>query len=221
MHWSDAFAKAARVDALVAPITDPISGQPESKHTPVRVDPYRPVWQGFVLSRDRLALPGADYCARSQGDGYWRQEIAGELAPEDWRAWVRSAQADGGEWMEFHDAAMGRFRAACVRDGRLESVFFIAADHGLPQREWLASLFRQTTLSAAELAGILSARPPQGTAADSGRIVCACFSVGEKTILNAVESRKLDSVEAVGQCLKAGTGCGSCVPEIRRLLDRR
>jgi len=24
----------------------------------------------------------------------------------------------------------------------------------------------------------------------------------------------------VGQCLKAGTNCGSCVPEIRRLLER-
>jgi NAD(P)H-nitrite reductase large subunit len=31
---------------------------------------------------------------------------------------------------------------------------------------------------------------------------------------------KLDSVEAVGACLKAGTGCGSCMPEIRRLVAR-
>ena len=79
MHWNDAYARSARVDALVAAITDPISGQPELKHTPVHVAPYRPVWQGFVLSRERLALPEASYCACTQGAGYWRHEIAGEM----------------------------------------------------------------------------------------------------------------------------------------------
>ncbi|MBU0688087.1 MAG: molybdopterin-dependent oxidoreductase [Gammaproteobacteria bacterium] len=220
MHWSDAFAKAARVDALVAPITDPISGQPESKHTPVRIEPYRPAWQGFVLSRNRLELPGADYCASSQGDGYWRHELAGELAPEDWRSWAKSAHGGGGEWMEFHDAAMGRYRAACVLDGKLESVFFIASDHRLPEREWLGSLFANRALSVVEMAGLLSARPPKGAVTDAGRVVCACFSVGEKTLVNAIQTNGLTSIEEVGALLKAGTGCGSCVPEIRRLIPK-
>ena len=74
MHWNDAFARSARVDALVAPITDPISGQPESKHTPVRVEPYQPAWQGFVLSRTRLDFADASYCVCSLGAGYWRHE---------------------------------------------------------------------------------------------------------------------------------------------------
>jgi assimilatory nitrate reductase catalytic subunit len=68
---------------------------------------------------------------------------------------------------------------------------------------------------------LLTARPPKGAAANTGHIVCACFSVGEKTILHAIQEQGLDSVEAVGACLKAGTGCGSCVPEIRRLVARR
>ena len=219
MHWNDVFAKSARVDALVAPITDPISGQPESKHTPVRVESYQPAWQGFVLSRERLELPDASYCACSQGVGYWRHEIAGESLPEDWRSRVKTALGGSAELIEYRDAAMGRYRAACINDGRLEAVFFIAADYRLPEREWLASLFDRTQLESAELAGLLAARPPRGAAADTGHIVCACFSVGEKTILNAIQAQGLNSVEAVGQCLKAGTGCGSCVPEIRRLLD--
>jgi len=221
MHWSDTFARSARVDALVAPITDPISGQPESKHTPVRVEPYLAAWQGFVLSRSHLDFKDAGYCACSQGAGYWRHEIAGEQLPEDWRAWVQTALPDSAEWVEYRDAAMGRYRAACLQDGRLQAVFFIAADQRLPQREWLASLFSQARLEPADLAGLLSARPPQGAVADTGRIVCACHSVGEKTILNAIHTQGLDSVEAVGKCLKAGTGCGSCVPEIRRLLITR
>ena len=223
MHWNDAFAKAARADALVAPITDPISGQPESKHAPVRVTPYRPAWQGFLLSRTRLELPDTSYCAYSRGAGYWRHEIAGESLPGEWRDWVKSIAKHAGnwagDWIEYRDAAMGRYRAACLQEGRLEAVFFVAPDQRLPEREWLSSLFGQAILQPAELAGLLSARPPKGTI-DAGRNICACFSVGEKTILNAIQSQGLDSVEAVGQCLKAGTGCGSCVPEIRRILER-
>jgi assimilatory nitrate reductase catalytic subunit len=268
MHWNDAYARSARVDALVAAITDPISGQPELKHTPVYAEPYRPAWQGFVLSRERLALAEANYCACTQGAGYWRHEIAGEVVPENWRDWVQTEMdsrvdsipdqslppwrgkdrmgvehsvskvstpsltlpLQGGgviasnglsEWIEYRDAAMGRYRAACLQDGRLEAVFFIAPDQRLPEREWLASLFSQDAIDPADLAGLLSARPPKGAAANTGRTVCACFSVGEKTILHAIQEQGLDSVEAVGLSLKAGSGCGSCVPEIRRILTHR
>ena len=218
MHWNDAYAKSARVDALVAPITDPISGQPESKHAPVRVASYHPAWQGFVLSRERLELPEAGYCACTQGAGYWRHEIAGDVLLDDSRTWVQAALGKTGNWIEYRDAAMGRYRAACLQDGRLEAVFFIAPDQRLPEREWLASLFSQVVIDPADLAGLLAARPPQGAVANTGRTVCACFSVGEKTIRNTIRQQGLDSVEAVGICLKAGTGCGSCVPEIGRIL---
>jgi assimilatory nitrate reductase catalytic subunit len=220
MHWNDAFAKSARVDALVAPITDPISGQPESKHTPIRIASYRPAWQGFVLSRARLDFADASYCACSQGAGFWRHEIAGEVVPLNWRAWVQTASVQTGDWIEYCDTSMGRYRAACLQNGALQAVFFIAADQRLPEREWLSGLFARPQLESNELAGLLSARSPKGAASNTGRIVCACFSVGEKTILNAIQTQKLDSVEAVGQCLKAGTNCGSCVPEIRKLLAR-
>lgn len=220
MHWNESFAKSSRVDALVAPITDPISGQPESKHTPVRVEPYQPAWQGFVLSRTRLDFAVASYCAVSRGAGYWRHEIAGETLPENWRDWVHGTLTQAATWTEYRDAAMGRYRAAAWQDGKLAAVFFIAPDQQLPEREWLSSLFNQPQLSPVELAGLLSARAPKGAAADTGRIVCACHSVGEKTILNTIKAQGLNSVEAIGQCLKAGTGCGSCVPEIRRLLER-
>ncbi|OGS91129.1 MAG: nitrate reductase [Gallionellales bacterium GWA2_60_18] len=220
MHWSDAFAKAARVDALVAPITDPVSGQPESKHTPVRVEPCQPAWQGFVLSRERLDLAGTSYCTSFRGNGYWRHEIAGEALPDDWREWVQSARASPGVWQEYRDAAMGRYRAACLHEGRLEAVFFIAPDQRLPEREWVASLFGKAVLDAADSAALLAARPPQGSVTDSGSTICACFGVGEKTILHAIREQGLNSVESIGQALRAGTGCGSCVPELHRMLER-
>lgn len=39
MHWNGQFTSGGRVDALVNPVTDPISGQPELKHTPVHIEP--------------------------------------------------------------------------------------------------------------------------------------------------------------------------------------
>jgi len=238
MHWNDACARSARVDALAAPITDPISGQPESKHTPVRVEPYRPAWQGFVLSRARLDFMDASYCACTQGAGYWRHELAGDGMPEDWRDWAQAALVDSGaparstpvgaqqlrcypsaDWLEYRDVSMGRYRAASLQHGRLAAVFFLATDQRLPEREWLGGLFGKERLESGDVAGLLAARPPRGSA-DTGHNVCACFNVGEKTILDVIRTRGLDSIEAVGACLKAGTGCGSCVPEIRRILDR-
>ncbi|MDX8379511.1 MAG: nitrate reductase [Gallionella sp.] len=218
MHWNEVYAKSARVDALVAPLTDALSGQPEFKHTPVRVSPYQPAWQGFVLSRNRLILADSSYCASTQGAGYWRHEIAGETLPAEWSDWVKSALNQAGEWAEYRDVSMGRFRAACLRNGRLEAVFFIAPDQRLPEREWLSRLFSQSQLSSSDLSGLLAARAPKG--ADTGRVVCACFSIGKKTIQNAIQTQGLKTVEAVGLCLKAGTNCGSCVPEIRQLLEK-
>jgi assimilatory nitrate reductase catalytic subunit len=53
---------------------------------------------------------------------------------------------------------------------------------------------------------------------DRGPIVCVCFDVGLNTIVEAVATQGLVSVEAVGAALSAGTNCGSCRPAIRRLI---
>ena len=219
MHWSDVFAQAARVDALVAPITDPISGQPESKHTPVCITPLHPTWQGFVLSRTALHFDDTRYCAAACCGTYWRYELAGDHRPSVWSDWAHDILGLSADWSEYRDDASGRYRAACLVDGQLQAVFFVAADHHLPAREWLASLFKSGQLTASERTHLLSARPARGSA-DPGRIICACHGVGEKTILNAIHQNKLTSIEAIGLRTQAGTGCGSCVAELRRILER-
>jgi assimilatory nitrate reductase catalytic subunit len=42
--------------------------------------------------------------------------------------------------------------------------------------------------------------------------------VGKNKIIDAIREQRLGSVEAVGELLKAGTNCGSCLPEIKALL---
>jgi assimilatory nitrate reductase catalytic subunit len=45
-----------------------------------------------------------------------------------------------------------------------------------------------------------------------------CFAVGRSTLLRAIRADKLVSLEQIGKALRAGTNCGSCVPELKGLL---
>ena len=68
MHWTDVWAAGARINATVNPHVDPVSGQPELKHTPVALSPFVADWHGFVLSRAggqlRRVLAGARAAGR-------------------------------------------------------------------------------------------------------------------------------------------------------------
>ncbi|OGI47409.1 MAG: nitrate reductase [Candidatus Muproteobacteria bacterium RBG_16_65_34] len=221
MHWNDQFTNAGCIGRAVNPATDPISGEPEFKHTPVRLVPQKPAWYGFLLSRRRLNAGGASYWAMARGRGLWRYELAGDDLPQDWAAAARAALCahdEKVEWIEYFDTAVRRYRAARLTDGQLESCIFIGPDPQLPPREWLAGLFALNQLDAPTRAGLLTGTPPKG-APDAGRPICACFGVGEKTLRAAIAGG-CASVEAIGARLKAGTHCGSCVPEIKALLAR-
>jgi len=221
MHWNTQFASNARVGTLVNPEVDPLSGQPEFKHTPVRVHPYHCQWQGFILSRRDLSVGRSDYWVRVVGEQFYRYEIAGQVHPEDWAVWARKLLCQSAEnvnWVEFFDAA-SRYRGVRFIANRIESCIFISTKDELPSRQWLANLFQKDIVSDAERATVISGKPPREEN-DMGRIVCACFGVGENRIAEAIEKHGLDSVEAIGQSLQAGTNCGSCLPELRALLSK-
>jgi assimilatory nitrate reductase catalytic subunit len=54
--------------------------------------------------------------------------------------------------------------------------------------------------------------------AAEGPRVCACFGVTRDAIRHVVTTNRLDSVQEIGACLKAGTNCGSCIPELEEIL---
>lgn len=220
MHWTQQLASDGRMGALVNPVVDPVSKQPECKHTPVQIAPYAAVWYGFVLSRREISLGNdSDYWVKIKGEQFYRYELAGKSLPDNWRNWAQNQLGDdaSGEWQEYQDQGLGNYRAARFVEGRLDSVVFIASQANLPERNWLTSLFVQDSLSKQDRLALLTGKPPQGVA-DVGAIVCACFNVGEKTICDAIKSLALKTPQDVGKCLKAGTNCGSCVPEIKALL---
>ncbi len=224
MHWTEQLTSRGRVGALVNPAVDPHSGQPESKHTPVWLSPFVARHYLFIMTRQALELPEFDYRVKVRGNGYWLYHLATRTAYDDVAFWVRSLLPEGNsdrmtEWIEYSDPAAGIYRAAQIGGDRLQSCIFVSSHWRLPETGWLQSLFGKAQINHAERLTLLSGKPPQGQA-DVGRTVCACFNVGEKTILEAIAKQQLADVAAIGRCLGAGTGCGSCLPELKELLRR-
>lgn len=221
MHWNDQFASCARVDVLVNPEVDPLSGQPELKHTPVRVQAYKPAWYGFLLSTRKLNIENTAYWVQAKGKNHYRYELAGEQGQEDWAKWAREllcTKADDINWVEFADVKAQRYRAVRMQGSALESCIFISPDNILPARDWLASLFQKDVLQKDERASLLTGKAPKGVE-DGGQTICACFGVGKNKIIDTIKSGAV-TAEEIGLKLQAGTNCGSCVPELKQLIAK-
>ncbi len=196
---------------------DPISGEPEFKHTPARVEPFVVSWYGFALSRRELALKDLSWWACATGPSFLRYELAGRRVPGERCRWAQQLlRADTADWIEYEDVAAGTYRAVELHHDRIESCLFVAARPQLPSREWLAGLFAKSVLSDADRASVLAGRA-RDPGADTGAVVCSCHSVGRRAIEAAIGSGGQDPA-AIGKLTRAGTHCGSCVPELRRII---
>lgn len=114
MHWNDQFASKARIDALVAPVTDPVSGQPASKNMPVRASRFAAAAYGFAVSARKPQELDAAYWALARAEGGWRVELAFAETNADWLDWCRKtfAIAAGIEPIGYTDRTSGELRLA-------------------------------------------------------------------------------------------------------------
>jgi assimilatory nitrate reductase catalytic subunit len=218
IHWSDNSASEARAGALVNPSVDPISGEPEFKYTPARMEPFVVNWYGFVLTRRGLDTGGLAWWSRAQMDQCLRYEIAGRDVPGDWQRWARNLLRvpKGDDFMDYEDASIGKYRAAHVEDDKLVGCLCIGPQPELPSRTALVELFQRPRISTEDRGLLLGGR----VVTNSDVTVCACFGVSRGAIEQAI-GRGCEDTVSLGKALKAGTNCGSCVPELRQLLERR
>lgn len=223
MHWTDQFASAGPVGRIVHALTDPHSGQPDLKGTHVRLAPIEELWRGALLRRS-----GGSLCIGKCS--YWAQVPIANGTLYETSGWSPLATVidsehklreilqipDHAELISYSDSTKATFRYAGILDGRLEALaYFGTSDATLPQTTHAARLLGQTLDPVARLsllAGIETAGVPRG------KIVCSCFSVAEETIVNAIGTNRLRTPAQIGDVLRAGTNCGSCIPELRRLL---
>ncbi|MDF1792679.1 MAG: molybdopterin-dependent oxidoreductase [Thalassobaculaceae bacterium] len=213
MHWTGEWAPTGRIGTVIAPVTDPISGQPELKAAVARISRFDAGWYAFVASSDEIR-PDTAYWARARTRDGWRAEIAGMEMPADWEGLARSLIAiEGGEAVSVIDRARGIARVALVVEGRVRAVLFADRDPVEVARTHVIN-----ALGAEGIDGSLLAGRPGAAQPDPGATVCSCFDVGVNTILAAIVSQNLSDVEQIGRALSAGTNCGSCRPELRGLL---
>jgi assimilatory nitrate reductase catalytic subunit len=88
----------------------------------------------------------------------------------------------------------------------------------LPPRDALITLLG-SEIPPEQRTHLLAGRPFGATElTDAGRTVCTCFGVGLQTLHRTIVARRLTTVAEIGTVLRAGTNCGSCIPEISALL---
>jgi len=210
MHWTAQLSRAGRVNSVVNPALDPISGQPELKHTPVEIRALAMRWHGTILARRPLMLPQIAYWTRVKGNGHHAYIVAGDQPIAAARQMLSAAlrASNPGPWVE-GDAGLG----AVIADGRLEAAMVLGEAHDGGVRDCLAPYMAIDRLSLAERNALLRG----GDNADRGGEMCACFGVSCAAIEGAIADGAT-TLDAVAVATRAGTNCGSCRPEIRQLL---
>ena len=219
IHWSDATASAARIGNLVMPETDRHSGQPDAKATPAAIAPVTFAFRGFALTRRPLALPDGTWWARvALGAGQRACCSPATTAPRPGASARTPCSATTPS--SPNSATTGAAPTARRRSspGRLEGCLFIGPAATAPQWDAVKALFETGMLNEAARRVLLSGRSADGLAS-AGPIVCACFGVGLTAIRDAIANRaRRSDVEGIGAALRAGTNCGSCLPELKRIV---
>lgn len=231
MHWGSAYMGGHGINGLTNPARDPVSRQPELKHAAVAVEPARLPWQAMAwvagdtaVLRAQLApwLRGFEYAALlpcAAGPGVRLRLAAAAPAPS--HVVDALAQALGLDQPDaaFDDVSRGivrRVRLAADASGAVASgveapgAFMLAGD--VRAHDGLMA-WAEGGAAPASLATLLMARAP---AAPRTRTVCACVGVSEAAIRSGIESGM--DVAQLKDRLGCGSGCGSCLPEVRRMV---
>ncbi len=248
MHWGEEYVSGRGhdgdgtygVNALTLPALCPSSKQPELKHAAVKILkaelPSRFLVFGWVEESRALTLQAAlrpymRHFAYASCTLFGRDKT-GVLfrSADDYPAPAELVKEiemqfgiEGADVLRYDDTRRGNARHILVRDGKLAAVSLAgdtSAEHWL--KEYLEG--EQPVAALGRLLLMPSTKAPQGFKA-RGRIVCNCLNVAETDICDAlakqdwINSGTPDAVLASlqGQ-LKCGTNCGSCVPELKKMI---
>jgi assimilatory nitrate reductase catalytic subunit len=219
IHWSDATAAHGRVGGMVSGATDRLSGQPESKATPARIERFNYTYRGFALARRPIALPKGVWFARLAVAGGSGVLLATNYPPSVCQDLALRLMPEGAEFAEYVDLSRGVVRIAAFHSGHLEGVIFIGPATAPPHWDVVRALFASDALGESERRVLLSGQSTEGLV-ETGPPICACFGVGFAAIRDAIVTGGAADVADIGRALRAGTNCGSCLPELRGILER-
>ena len=247
MHWGEEFLSGRGhgregshgVNALTSPAIDPISKQPELKHAAIKILkaelPWRFIAFGWVQADQVMRLqtalrPYLRQFSYASCTLFGRDRVgvlfrAGDDYPAtpELVAEIESLFGIVGHGvLRYDDKRRGNARHILVRDGALAALSLagdIAAEHWL--KEYLESA--QPVAALGRLLLSPQSTAPQGFKS-RGKAVCNCFNISESQIsqsLDAIAGPPEAQLAALQGTLKCGTNCGSCIPELKKIIVQR
>ncbi len=234
MHWGKQFMHGLGVNALMPPDFDKTSKQPELKHTAIKIEKLTLPWHMTVMRAcDDLAQLQAirallvDFEYASCGL-FGRESEEHRLGMLILRASNKEApnaeivtkidailgMQDGMPLLNYDDAKRGISKRILVENNKVTGVRLMGETLAA---EWLKEIMLtgQFTPELRRWALAPLVTPPNGQKG-RGKIICNCIDVSENEIIETIQlGADLTTLQIK---LKCGTECGSCLPELRRLV---
>jgi nitrite reductase (NADH) large subunit len=168
----------------------------------------QPIWEQCAVLAD--VLTGANPRARYRGSKvYARLKVAGvEVASFG----ITDAEFPTDEVVQVFEDRRGVYRKLVVRDGRLAGAMLVGCTDAAPA---LVQMFdRDEPLPPNRLDVLATGNALPGA---TEREVCNCNHVPESAIVEAIRDG-CDTLPALCESTRAGTGCGSCRGQLTALL---
>jgi assimilatory nitrate reductase catalytic subunit len=242
IHWNQQFASHANVSNVFKAIVDPISMQPQLKQVAVNFEKSYFNFSSKIHVRDNLLnhfkTTAFDVYRKTNHEHCHSFFTVENIDAQNNTQLVQSKFNDikvmlGNDiqWLSLLSASneIGRFIGEI--DGRLVAIVecfnLDSSDEQLKKTikevskqennsQWLDHIFSVQTLSPLDKVAILKFEIPHEFLL--GKKICSCFNIHQNTIEQAILGGN-DSLELLGSSIKCGSGCGSCKPELTRLIN--
>ncbi|MFH4614840.1 molybdopterin-dependent oxidoreductase [Vibrio diabolicus] len=208
MHWAGRYGGESSVNAIVNSVKDPISGQPAFKSSYVEVQDAAVKTYGMFIGTqfDSGKFLYSAFQAESNL-GIWR--FAHDKRPKK-QSFCRTEKSR----RITIDIALGWLAVDydLVGDVRIiRSVLVVSSEPIQTDYTNFTGLIGKPM----ELSQLLTITQSQSSA----KLVCSCFRVTDKQIHDAMEKQDCTSLTQLQNKLKCGTNCGSCVSQIKQMVD--
>jgi len=232
MHWGSQFMNTPGVNAVACDATDPYSRQPELKHAAVQIEKMDLPYPLAIVRRcasqsEALALlqavrpilreyPYATLGLYGRSTPLVVMRAAMNEAPGDAEieALDRLFGIAGDEGtIVYVDASKRIAKKAVATDGRLQAVRLCGETQAVA---WLKQAMAEDELDASLIRFALAplGKPPVSVAPRN--IVCKCADVTDVQIRRELAAGA--DLPKLQEKLRCGTFCGSCVPDIKRMV---
>ena len=219
IHWSKTTSSEGNVGTLIKPNTDQNSGQPEYKHTPVKIKKWHYNSEAILLSRISLDLTEFSYWVKQKIESGYLYRVAEQMTPiqlkEKCHALLQQVTGKNLNYSSSSNSTSPFYRYANIQNQQMQTAYVVGQNLQQQELDWLQGLFEHPVDTTVERS-IISGQVEGKLAA--GKIICACKQVGINTIKNAIQDNQLTTAQGVSECTGAGTGCGTCMTEVESIL---